>query len=88
MRGLTNMRGLPDRPAGYARLKRTRPECAAGRVPYEAPVHVISDSSGPNERKIETLPALAVGRLSITEAYRVGRAVHFIGFVLDQETAC
>ncbi len=48
-------------------------------------VHVISDSSGPNERKMETLPALAVQQLSIAEAYRIGRTVRFIGFVLDKE---
>jgi len=48
-------------------------------------VHVISDSSGPNERNMETLPALAVQQLSIAEAYRIGRTVRFIGFVLDQE---
>jgi len=48
-------------------------------------VHVISDSIGPNERKMETLSALAVEQLSIAEAYRIGRTVRFIGFVLDQE---
>lgn len=41
-------------------------------------VHVISDSSGPNERKMETLPALAVQQLSIAEAYRIGRVVRLL----------
>ncbi len=40
-------------------------------------VHIISDSSGPNERAMESLPALAVEHLSITEAYRTAcRARH------------
>jgi len=51
----------------------------------EGTVNVIGDSSGPNERAMESLPALAVDDLSIREAYRAGRAVHFIGYVLDQE---
>lgn len=51
----------------------------------EDTVNVIGDSSGPNERAMESLPALAVDDLSIREAYRIGRAVHFIGYVLDQE---
>jgi len=34
---------------------------------------------------METLPALAVERLSIPEAYRIGRALRFVGFILDQE---
>lgn len=51
----------------------------------EGTVNVIGDSSGPNERAMESLSALAVDDLSIREAYRVGRAVHFIGYVLDQE---
>jgi hypothetical protein len=51
----------------------------------EGTVNVIGDSSGPNERAMESLSALAVDNLSIREAYRVGRAVHFIGYVLDQE---
>jgi hypothetical protein len=33
---------------------------------------------------METLPALAVTQLSIAEAYRIGRALRFIGYVLDQ----
>ncbi len=48
-------------------------------------VHVVSDSSGPIERAMETLPALAVERLSIPEAYRIARALRFVGFILDQE---
>ena len=48
-------------------------------------VHVVSDSSGTIERTLETLPALAVERLSIAEAYRIGRALRFVGFILDQE---
>jgi len=48
-------------------------------------VHVVSDSSGAIERTMETLPALAVERLSISEAYRIGRALRFVGFILDQE---
>jgi len=48
-------------------------------------LNFIGDSSGPNERAMESLPALAVDDLSIREAYRVERAVHFIGYVLDQE---
>ncbi len=51
----------------------------------EDTVNIIGDSSGPNERAMESLPALAVDDLSIREAYRIGRAVHFIGYVLDQE---
>ncbi len=51
----------------------------------EGTVRVIGDSSGPNEQAMESLPALAVEHLSVKEAYRIGRAVHFIGFVLDQE---
>jgi len=47
-------------------------------------VHVVSDSGGPIERAMETLPALAIDRLSIPEAYRLGRALRFIGFVLDE----
>jgi len=55
------------------------------RVLEQANVHVVSDSSGPIERAMETVPALAVERLSIPEAYRIGRALRFVGFVLDQE---
>ncbi len=51
----------------------------------DATIHIISDSNGPNERAMESLPALAVEHLSITEAYRIGRTVHVIGYVLDQE---
>ncbi len=34
---------------------------------------------------METLPALAVERLSIPDAYRIGRTVRYVGYILDQE---
>jgi len=55
----------------------------ACEVPEQVNVHVVSDSSGPIERTLENLPALAVERLSIPEAYRIGRALRFVGFILD-----
>lgn len=80
------MRKTRDRPACH--IARSGLRCGlrgwACAIPEDT-VNIIGDSSGPNERAMESLPALAVDDLSIREAYRIGRAVHFIGYVLDQE---